>query len=533
MMKEILLLSAGIILFLFGMMKLSMTVQQLFTARIREYIKYAVKKPLYGLLTGIATTVLFQSSSATTFLTVGMVSAGLITFYHSLGIILGADIGTTVTIFLVVWKFTDMSPLFIIVGGILWISGNSKRWKTIGEAVFYFGLIFFGLSLASLATVPLKDHPAIIRFFLEARNPLLGLVIGILFTGIVHASAIPISILVILAQNHLMSLEVALPIVFGANVGTTVTALMAGAVADISGKRSAIAHLFFKCCGALLCMLLLPWIVVVLKEMSRDTAQQIALGHFLLNFLIVMVFFLFLKPISRLIEKILPGQVDSLPLWPEFLDEKTLADPERAMECVRKELKREIALTEKMFADSISLVEDFQEGKRRNILYIELVVDNLRTEMVRYLRKISCGELSPALSKKLFAYTAMVDDIERIGNHVVHLANLCRVKFRRQIAFSLFAIEELRVIEQLITENLQDAAALIVQYDLEKIKNINRREDDIDVKVKEARERHLVRFHQRICPAEAGPVYVEMLIHLERISDHCQNIAEYIEDLTD
>jgi phosphate:Na+ symporter len=269
----------------------------------------------------------------------------------------------------------------------------------------------------------------------------------------------------------------------------------------------------------------------MLKEMSRDTAQQIALGHFLLNFLIVMVFFFLLKPISRLIEKILPGQVDTLPLWPEFLDEKTLADPERAMECVRKELNREIVLTEKMFADSISLVEDFQEGKRRNILYIEPVVDNLRTEMVRYLRKISCGELSPTLSKKLFAYTAMVDDIERIGNHAVHITNLCRVKFRRQIAFSLFAIEELQVIEQLITENLQDAAALIVQYDLEKIKNINRREDDIDVKVKEARERHLVRFHRRICPAEAGPVYVEMLIHLERISDHCQNIAEYIEDL--
>ena len=238
MIKEILLLSAGIILFLFGMMKLSMTVQQLFTLRIREYIKYAVKKPLYGLLTGIV----FRHRALSKqfgdhFLTVGMVSAGMITFYHYLGILLGAESGPRSPFFLSSGNSRICLPFFYegVSSGFREIQ---NRWKTIGEAVFYFGLIFFGLSLASLATVPLKDHPAIIRFFQEARNPLLGLVVGILFTGIAMSSAIPISILVILAQNHLMSLEVALPIVFGANVGTTVTALMAGAVADISGREA-------------------------------------------------------------------------------------------------------------------------------------------------------------------------------------------------------------------------------------------------------------------------------------------------------
>jgi phosphate:Na+ symporter len=533
MIKEILLFSAGIILFLFGMMKLSSAVQQLFTVRIREYIRYAVTKPVYGLVVGIAATVLFQSSSATTFLTVGMVSAGLITFYHSLGIILGADIGTTLTVQLVVWKFTDVSPLFIIIGGVIWLSGNASRRRSIGEAIFYFGLIFFGLSLANLATAPLKDYPPVLRFFEAAGQPLIGLAVGILFTGLVHASAIPIGILVIMAQNQLITLEAALPIVFGANVGTTVTALMAGAVADISGRRTAVAHLLFKCCGALICLIGLPWIVAGLREMSGDTAQHIALGHLLLNLLIVVVFLPMLKPVSRLIEKMLPGRADVLPLWPEFLNEKALDYPDQALACVRKELRREIALTEKMYADGISLVEDFKEGKRRNILYVEPVVDNLRREIVRYLWKLSCRELSPERSRRLFAYAAMVDDIERLGDHVVTIAGLCRVKARRRIAFSRFAYEELRVIEGLIGENLRDAAALIEGRDLKRIETVGRREEEIDVKVREARERHLVRFHQRVCPAEAGPVYVEMLIHLERISDHCQNIADAVADIED
>ena len=533
MIKEILLFLAGIVLFLFWMMKLSAAVQQLFTARIREYIKYTVKKPVYGLLVGIAATILFQSSSATTFLTVGMVSAGLITFFHSLGIILGADIGTTLTVQLVVWKFTDASPLFIIAGGLIWLSGNASRRRGVGEAVLYFGLIFFGLSLANLATAPLKDYPLVLRFFEQARQPLLGLAVGALFTGLVHASAIPVGILVILAQNQLITLEAALPIVFGANVGTTVTALMAGAVADISGRRSAVAHLFFKCCGALICLLGLPWIVAGLREVSGDTAQQIALGHLLLNVVIVVLFLPALGPVSRLIERMLPGRADVLPLWPEFLDEKALDDPDRALACVRKELAREIALTERMYAESVGLVEDFREGRRRNVLYVEPVVDNLRKEVVRYLWELSCRELSPERSRRLFAYAAMVDDVERLGDHVVTIADLCRVKARRRIAFSRFAYEELRVIARLIGDNLRDAAELIGGRDSERIERIGRREEEVDMKVKEARERHLARFHQRICPAEAGPIYVEMLIHLERISDHCQNIADAVADLAD
>jgi len=531
-MKEVLIFATGLVLFLFGMTKLSATVQQLFTFRIREYIKYSVRRPLYGLLTGIVTTILFQSSSATTLLTVGMVSAGLMTFYHSLGIILGADIGTVLTVQLVVWKFTDISPVFVVLGGVVWLAGNEK-WKTIGEAIFYFGLLFFGLSLAGMTTAPLKDNNTIISFFQETRNPLLGLGIGIIFTGIVQASVIPISILAILAQQDLVTIENALPVVLGANVGNSVMALMASTVANTSGKRTAISHLVFKCFGAVICMAALPGLIIALKTLSPSAAQQVVLGHFLFNLLICAVFIFLLKPFAKLIEMMIPGKEEILPLWPEFLDDRYLANPTEALACVRKELQREIVLVQKIFTESLDLLNGYKEWKRQSVRYVEFVVDVLRREIVNFLRKISCAELSPGLSQKLFTYTAMANDIERIGDHAVILAKLASNKYHAEISFTEMGKRELEEIEEEASENLRDAVSLIGERDAEKIANIAMREEDIDVSVKEARERHLIRYYEGICQAEAGPIFVELLIHLERISDLCQNVAEYVDELKD
>ncbi|MCK9275741.1 MAG: Na/Pi cotransporter family protein [Syntrophales bacterium] len=533
MYNHVIVALTGIILFLFSMIRLTEAVRNnITTSRTRTLFRHAVKTPVFGLLTGIVVTVLFQSSSASSVLAVGLVSSGLITFFHSLGIILGADIGTTLTVQFVVWKITDVSPLFIIAGGISWFSGKEEL-KHYGEAVFFFGLMFFGLQIVSTAAEPLKDSPEVIGFFKDTTHPLAGILAGLVFTAIVQSSAVPISILVILGQYDLIPLESALPIVFGANLGTAVTALLAGMAANIEGKRSALSHLIFKLVGVVVCLVLLPFFIAVIKETASGVPQQIALGHFFFNLLLSFIFLPILGPFSRVMIRIIPGRGEILPIWPSFIDDKYLHDPRAALVRVQMELEREMVLAQRMVDKSIQLISRFSRGSYRDIAYIEDVVDNLQNEIGAYLQKISRNILSQDISKRLFLFSSMVDDIERIADHAVNISNLAKLKSRRAIGFSEPADIDLNEIATLTSENVKEALSLMSTRNETTIKNIFSREDRLDQIIKEAKDRHLERYYRNICQAEAGPIFIDVLINLERISDHCENIAEDFMDIKD
>jgi phosphate:Na+ symporter len=527
-MREILLFVAGVAFFLFGMLKLSSGMQTVFSSRIRQYIRFSVKKPFYGLLTGLLSTIVFQSSSATTLLTMGFVSAGLISFYQSLGIILGADIGTTLTIQLNVWKVTVISPVILFAGITIYFLGKG-RLKTIGEMVLYFGANFYGLSLIGDAAVPLKENELFLYFFRETKNPFIGLLIGLVFAAMVHASAIPIGILVILGQQGLITIDNAFPILLGANVGTTATALLGSVATNINGKRSALAHLIFKCCGALICFAGLPLFTSFLKSLSSTIAQQISFGHFFSNLFIVIIFIGFLKPFSTLMEKIIPGKERPFPLRPEFLDRACLSDPAKALVCVRKELGREIMLAQKMLEEALKLFHTYKPQKKQDIMYIELVVDNLQAEITEYLWYVSRDELSPAFSKKLFAFSSFASDIERVGDHSTNLAEIAELTHRRGALFSEAATGELRDIGQLVIKNLAEAALLIERKDVQKIRTVIERERGIDVKIKNAVAKHLESSTRRHVVPRTGPFSLTFSLTWTESSDHCKHIAQLVE----
>ena len=529
--RETLLFAAGITLFLFGMIRLSEEVQTYMSSlKVRRIFRFAVHNRFYGLLTGICSTVILQSSTATSVLVVGMVSAGLLSFYRSMSIILGADIGTTLTVQLIVWKVTAVSPLIVFLGGTLWFFGQ-ERWKKIGEGTLYFGLIFFGLELVTMVTEPLGQSEAVREMIHKADHPILGLLIGLATASIVHSSAIPIGILVILAQYGLISLEHALPIIFGANVGTAVTALLASLVANINGKRSALAHFLFKFIGALVCTALLSIFQGVVLKLSVGAAQQIAVGHLLFNIFVVALFIFILRPFSYLIEYLLPGTARSLPIWPEYLDEKYLSDPEEALHRVKQELQRQMILVESNCSTSMELISRFDAGKARDAAYVEFVIDNLRREVGLFLRKLSSGSLSEEQTKRLFAYSGMADDIERIADHAVDVIKLARAKQRMTVSFTCWAEAELQEIVGHVRANLTEVVALMDDMDPGRVNSIFLREDHIDRLVRDARDRHIERFNKGLCQAEAGPVFIEILLRIERMSDHCENIAEYMQGI--
>jgi phosphate:Na+ symporter len=251
----------------------------------------------------------------------------------------------------------------------------------------------------------------------------------------------------------------------------------------------------------------------------------------LLSVIIVGIFAFLLKPFSSMMMKIIPGTEKVLPLWPEYLDKRYLYNSTKAFEAVTKELDREMMLAQRNYDEAMKLIDKFNKSSKRSIFYIDLIIDNLQKEIMRYLDRVSQLQLSKKDTVKLFVYSSMVDDIERIGDHVTNLVHLAEYKSMWKVGFSKDAEEEIKSVLKLVAENISDARFLITKKSKEKIIAITEREKLVDITIKQAREDHLNRFYRGVCLAMAGPIYNDMLVNFERISDHCMNIAEYVEQL--
>ncbi len=521
------LLLGGLSLFLFGIMQMSTGLEKAVGTRLRSIFGRLNSSPFRGLLIGALVTSIVQSSTAVTVLTITFVNAGLLTLEGALGIIFGANIGTTVTAQLVAFDFIAFAPYFLLLGFILLFFGKRKYMRNVGEAVFGFGLIFMGIYIMESSLSVLNNwapfHNAMISL---GRYRILGILTGAVVTGVVQSSSVTTSVVVALASKGAIGISAAIPIVLGANIGTCVTTLIASVGTNISAKRTALAHFLFNVIGVAIIFPFLPYFEKLVVLTSADTARQVANAHTLFNVIWVSFWIFFTKQYANLIRRILPGEEKIYRREATFLKPQLLNTPSTALEAAKNELINMTEIVKDMYNLSMESVFKNSTQCSKDIFTMEDITDELKASLINYLTQLSTDPLSEGEAKELNAILRAVDDVERIADHLTNVMEKVDAKISEKVEFSEYAWRELTNLKDLIDRNIKDSFDMIKDSNLSYLDDILKREDLVDCKVKESKENHIERMKKGLCNPIAGIVFSDLLIDLERISDHCVNIAQ-------
>ena len=523
-------LLGGVGLFLFGIKLMGESLQDLAGDRMRRLISALTSSPVKAVIVGALITALIQSSSATTVMTASFVHAGLMTLKQSVGVIMGAAIGTTITAQLIAFKIQEFALPLIGLGMLFAVFGRSKRQKFIGNCIVGFGLLFVGMQTMENATFFLRDRQDIFLAF--QHHPMLGVLAGTVLTMLVQSSSATVGLTIVMASQGLLTIDSAIPILFGDNIGTTITAVLASVGLNRSARQSALAHVLFKVIGVLLFLAFLgPFRQLVLLT-STDIARQLANAHTIFNVLNTLLFLPFVEPFVRLVRAIVPDDGGAILMGPRFLDRNLIsASPIAAVEAVRKELVRMGLLTLDMIRDVRTA---FLENDRRmidQVLQTEKVVNELTREIMSFSTDLMQVSLPPVLSSSLSFYVNGVGDVERIGDHAENLIELYEYKIEHNLPFSDLATKEFEVMMGLSEKAVRLSVEALDTADDMKAKQVLKLEDEIDAMERDLRKRHIDRLNQGVCNPGAGVIFIDILSNLERVGDHANNIALIVKDI--
>ncbi|HAK40369.1 MAG TPA: Na/Pi cotransporter [Synergistaceae bacterium] len=523
-------LLGGVGLFLFGIKLMGESLQDLAGDRMRRLISALTSSPVKGVIVGTLITALIQSSSATTVMTASFVHAGLMTLKQSVGVIMGAAIGTTITAQLIAFKIQEFALPLIGLGMLFAVFGRSKRQKFIGNCIVGFGLLFVGMQTMENATFFLRDRQDIFLAF--QHHPMLGVLAGTVLTMLVQSSSATVGLTIVMASQGLLTIDSAIPILFGDNIGTTITAVLASVGLNRSARQSALAHVLFKVIGVLLFLAFLgPFRQLVLLT-STDIARQLANAHTIFNVLNTLLFLPFVEPFVRLVRAIIPDDGGVILMGPRFLDRNLIsASPIAAVEAVRKELVRMGLLTLDMIRDVRTA---FLENDRRmidQVLQTEKVVNELTREIMSFSTDLMQVSLPPVLSSSLSFYVNGVGDVERIGDHAENLIELYEYKIEHNLPFSDLATKEFEVMMGLSEKAVRLSVEALDTADDMKAKQVLKLEDEIDAMERDLRKRHIDRLNQGVCNPGSGVIFIDILSNLERVGDHANNIALIVKDI--
>ena len=524
----------GLGLFLYSIKTMGDGLQQAAGDRLRYYIDKYTSNPFLGVLVGIVVTALIQSSTGVTVITVGLVSASLLTLRQAIGIIMGANIGTTVTSFIIGFKLGEYALPLIFLGTMFLFFTKNRTVNNIGRILFGVGGIFYALNLISAGMSPLKDLPQFKEYMVTlGQNPILGVVAGAVITVLIQASSATIGILQGLYAGGFLDLKGSLPILFGDNIGTTLTVIIAAAGANVSAKRVAASHVTFNVLGTILCLILLgPFTSMIeyfqaLLHLSPE--MTIAFSHGAFNVSNTIVQFPFIGALAYFVTKLIPGEDEVVKYEPLYLDEQLIQQaPSIALGNAKKELLHLGNYAVKAFDLSYDYIINSNEKVAEKGHKTEEAINTIDEKLTRYLITLSSEALSQKESEVLTNILDSSRDLERIGDHAEALINLNDYLQRKNVHFSNSALEELEDIYRQTSEFVKDALESVENNDLEMAESLIERHEAINKMERVLRKTHIKRLNNGECSTQAGVNFIDIISHYTRVSDHAMNLAEKV-----
>ena len=524
----------GLGLFLYSIKTMGDGLQQAAGDRLRFYIDKYTSNPFLGVLVGIVVTALIQSSTGVTVITVGLVSASLLTLRQAIGIIMGANIGTTVTSFIIGFKLGEYALPLIFLGTMFLFFTKNRTANNIGRILFGVGGIFYALNLISAGMSPLKDLPQFKEYMVTlGQNPILGVVAGAVITVLIQASSATIGILQGLYAGGFLDLKGSLPVLFGDNIGTTLTVIIAAAGANVSAKRVAATHVTFNVLGTILCLILLgPFTAMIeyfqaLLHLSPE--MTIAFSHGAFNVSNTIVQFPFIGALAYFVTKLIPGEDEVVKYEPLYLDEQLIQQsPSIALGNAKKELLHLGNYAAKAFDLSYNYIIGLDEKVAEKGHKTEEAINTIDEKLTRYLIRLSSESLSQKESEVLTNILDSSRDLDRIGDHAEGLLNLTDYLQRKDVHFSEAALEELADIYQKTTEFIKDALDSVENNDIEKAQSLIERHKEINNMELVLRKTHIKRLNKGECSTQAGVNFIDIISHYTRVSDHAMNLAEKV-----
>lgn len=531
---NILSMAGGLGLFLFGIRTMGDGLENAAGAKLKRMLEVLTGNRFLAVLVGFVVTAIIQSSTATTVMVVGFVNAGMMSLAQAVGVIMGANIGTTVTSLLIALNFSSVAAAAVLVGVILMLASKKTVVKNLGAIFTGFGLLFLGIDMMSDSMAPLRESAGFMKFIVTVSEsplrPLFGIILGIVMTAVLQSSSASVGVLQTLAMQGLVPLKFSVFVLFGQNIGTCLTALFSTVGAKKNSKRAAVIHLLFNLIGTgifILIALLTPYVEWI-EKLSPDPMAQIAISHIVFNIVSTVVMFPFAKALVKLSCLLVPGKDDSeSEMHCKFIDDRLLNTPPFAVMQVSKEVARMAKLARDNFETSAHALINRSDKDLDKVMENEEIINYLNHHITSYLVKLNALDITDSDSDYIARVFHAINDIERVGDHAINLAEAAQHNIGEGLKFSDPAREELNQLCGSVVTLLERSMAAFDNQSLSdnEAKELSDLEEHIDDLTLECLDSHIFRLNRKECNTEAGMLYLNTITDFERVGDHAINIA--------